>query len=153
MQVNKVVNGMKRRRFPVRFNPLRNLEWWITALNRWKTVGNGGRFRQDFRRFIVVSGRIRRHFRRSEWTSWVAAQILKTNRNPAAHSCDSSTNVKDIEDSIHRLYPTTTEPKRLMAEKVLTVLKILANKLGELLFLKLDWFFKNIYFFVMELII
>ncbi len=68
----------------------------------------------------------------------LAAQILKTNRNPAAHPCDSSTNVKDIEDSTHRLYPTTTEPKRLMAEKALTVLEILANKLGEPLFLKLD---------------
>jgi hypothetical protein len=68
----------------------------------------------------------------------LAAQVLKTNRNPAAYPSDSSTNVKDIEDSIHRLYPTTTEPKRLMAEKALTVLEILANKLGEPLFLKLD---------------
>jgi len=68
----------------------------------------------------------------------LAAQVLKTNRNPASHPCDSSINVKDIEDSIYRLYPTTTEPKRLMAEKALTVLEISANKLGEPLFLKLD---------------
>ena len=31
----------------------------------------------------------------------LAAQVLKTNRNPAAHPCDSSTNVKDIEDFIY----------------------------------------------------
>ena len=68
----------------------------------------------------------------------VAAQILKSNRNPAVHPCDPSTNEQDIQDAIHRLYSSTTEPKRLMAEKVLTVLGILAKKMGEPLFLKVD---------------
>ena len=58
----------------------------------------------------------------------IAAQILKSNRNSAAHPCDPSTNIADIEDAIHRLYPSTTELKRLVAENVLTVLEILAKQ-------------------------
>ncbi len=53
-------NGIKRRRFPFRWNTLRNLEWRIMAL---KPVKNGHRFhrlRPELSRFEAVLGRIRR---------------------------------------------------------------------------------------------
>jgi hypothetical protein len=63
-------NGIKRRRFPFRWNTLRNLEWRITALKLVKNGENGPRFhrlRPELSRFRSYKA----PFRWSEWSSWV----------------------------------------------------------------------------------
>ncbi len=68
VQQNGIVNDRKRMKTVengYRYdNRLRYTE------KRRKTTPGFSRFRQDFSRFVAVSGRIRRRFRRSEWTSW-----------------------------------------------------------------------------------
>jgi hypothetical protein len=68
----------------------------------------------------------------------LAVQVLKNNRNSAAHPNDPFTSPINIQDAINHLFPTESHPKRAIAQKALKVLQILSNKLQEPFFLKTD---------------
>jgi len=79
--------GIKRRRFPFRWNTLRNLEWRIAAL---KTAKNGPRFhrlRPELSRFRPYKA----PFRRSKWSTWVIDRYLKED-NPTIYVVQNVTN-------------------------------------------------------------
>jgi len=68
----------------------------------------------------------------------LAVQVLKRNRNCAAHPNDPSTSFTDIQNAINHLFPATSHPKRILAEKALKLLEVLSKELKEPLFLKTD---------------